>query len=107
MLSVNLRFQDLSEAGTDRNPYPEYAARASAGAAFFLTRLGIAVPFLINSWKTQDGLPQNSVLAIAQTPDGYLWIGTKGGLSRFDVVQFKNYGLADGLKSLNVRAGSR
>ncbi len=62
-----------------------------------------AAPFLVRSWRTQDGLPQNSVQAMAQTPDGYLWIGTKGGLSQFDGVRFISYGLADGLKSLNVK----
>ncbi len=59
-------------------------------------------PYLVKSWKTQDGLPQNSVQAIAQTPDGYLWVGTKGGLARFDGVRFTNYGLADGLKALTI-----
>ena len=35
-------------------------------------------------WQTQDGLPEEPVQALAQTPDGYLWIGTSGGLVRFD-----------------------
>jgi ligand-binding sensor domain-containing protein len=39
-------------------------------------------------WSTDNGLPQNSVLAIAQTPDGYLWLGTEEGLARFDGVRF-------------------
>jgi len=39
-------------------------------------------------WRTQDGLPENRIRAIAQTPDGYLWIGTAGGLARFDGVRF-------------------
>lgn len=39
-------------------------------------------------WKAQDGLPQDSVQAVAQTPDGYLWLGTRGGLVRFDGLQF-------------------
>ncbi|MBL9145127.1 MAG: PAS domain S-box protein [Verrucomicrobiaceae bacterium] len=58
--------------------------------------------FLAKSWQTIDGLPQNSVMAIAQTPDGYLWLGTRGGLARFDGVRFVHYGLADGLKGLHV-----
>jgi len=61
-------------------------------------------PFLITSWQAQDGLPQNSVQALAQTPDGYLWVGTKGGLARFDGVRFSTYGLADGLKGLTIIA---
>ena len=39
-------------------------------------------------WTTQDGLPDNRVQAIAQTRDGYLWIGTAGGLVRFDGINF-------------------
>src|SRR6185295_12847503 len=39
-------------------------------------------------WRTQEGLPENRVRAIAQTPDGYLWIGTSGGLARFDGLRF-------------------
>src|SRR5688500_12971338 len=39
-------------------------------------------------WQTSEGLPEDSVKAFAQTPDGYLWIGTSGGLVRFDSVRF-------------------
>ena len=61
-----------------------------------------APPFVVKSWGTLDGLPQNTVTAIAQTPDGYLWLGTRGGLARFDGVRFRNFGLADGLQSLTI-----
>ncbi|HEX4770118.1 MAG TPA: two-component regulator propeller domain-containing protein [Bryobacteraceae bacterium] len=43
------------------------------------------------TWRTQDGLPENRVQAIAQTADGYLWVGTSGGLARFDGVRFVEY----------------
>ena len=39
-------------------------------------------------WQTEDGLPENTVQAFAQTPDHYLWIGTGGGLVRFDGERF-------------------
>jgi signal transduction histidine kinase/ligand-binding sensor domain-containing protein len=39
-------------------------------------------------WHIQDGLPEETVQAVQQTPDGYLWIGTTGGLSRFDGSRF-------------------
>jgi len=39
-------------------------------------------------WQTDDGLPHNSVQAIIQTQDGYLWVGTGEGLARFDGVRF-------------------
>ena len=44
--------------------------------------------FEIRTWQTDEGLPQNTVNAIAQTHDGYLWVGTREGLARFDGVRF-------------------
>lgn len=40
--------------------------------------------YLQQNWQTADGLPQNSVRAIVQTPEGYVWFGTAEGLVRFD-----------------------
>lgn len=48
--------------------------------------------YLIHVWTSDDGLPQNSVNCLAQTPDGYLWIGTRsGGLARFDGANFVTF----------------
>jgi diguanylate cyclase (GGDEF)-like protein len=44
------------------------------------------------SWRRSDGLPGNSVYAIAQAADGYLWVGTENGLARFDGQRFVAYG---------------
>ena len=40
------------------------------------------------AWLTENGLPQNTVQAIVQTRDGYLWVGTQDGLARFDGLNF-------------------
>ena len=42
-------------------------------------------------WEMQDGLPEQIVQAFAQTADHYLWIGTTGGLLRFDGASFVLY----------------
>src|SRR5438128_11063413 len=39
-------------------------------------------------WQSDNGLPQNTVQAILQTSDGYIWLGTQEGLVRFDGVRF-------------------
>ena len=44
--------------------------------------------YSLAAWQTEDGLPHNRVQAIAQTPDGYLWLATQEGLARFDGVRF-------------------
>ena len=52
------------------------------------------------SWKyysVADGLPQTQVYCLYQDSKGYIWIGTKGGLSRFDGIEFENYTSKDGL----------
>jgi ligand-binding sensor domain-containing protein/signal transduction histidine kinase len=58
---------------------------------------------VIRSWRTGAGLPQNSVNAIVQTSDGYLWVGTRDGLARFDGVRFTVFGLPDGLQSVEIQ----
>ncbi len=46
--------------------------------------------FTVDVWTADDGLPSSAVTGLAQTSEGYLWIGThKGGLVRFDGMEFK------------------
>lgn len=47
--------------------------------------------YLHDSWGTERGLPGGSITAIAQTSDGYLWIGTDKGLVRFDGLNFHQF----------------
>jgi signal transduction histidine kinase/ligand-binding sensor domain-containing protein len=72
------------------------AASPASGAGAYLTK----------SWTTENGLPQNSVTSIVQTRDGYLWLGTLGGLARFDGVQFTVFNTVNtpGLVSNRIRA---
>jgi signal transduction histidine kinase/ligand-binding sensor domain-containing protein/DNA-binding response OmpR family regulator len=53
----------------------------------FLGELAVAAPprtLRFEQLSVQDGLPQESVLAIAQDPQGFIWFGTQGGLARYD-----------------------
>lgn len=66
-----------------------------ADLAFLTLALITASPALVAAdeyshriWRVEDGLPRNRIQAIEQTPDGYLWIATPGGLARFDGVRF-------------------
>src|SRR4051812_43642417 len=45
----------------------------------------------IQAWQLDDGLPNNSVTGVAQTPDGYLWVATPSRLARFDGVEFEAF----------------
>ena len=47
--------------------------------------------FFVQSWDTENGLPHGAVTAVARSTDGYLWVGTRGGLARFDGVRFKQF----------------
>lgn len=53
--------------------------------------------YLHRIWQARQGLPESSIVAIHQTPDGYLWLGTEEGLVRFDGVRFTSPEDLDGL----------
>ena len=57
-------------------------------------------------WTTETGLPQNSITAILQAKDGYIWFGTFGGLVRFDGIKFKIFNTinAPAIKSNRITA---
>ena len=50
----------------------------------------------------EEGLVQSQVVSMLFDRDGYLWIGTLGGLSRWDGVHFKNFGSREGLTSIAI-----
>ena len=55
---------------------------------------GPATPGWLNrAWQVDDGLPDNQVNGVVQTPDGYLWVGTLTGLARFDGTRFQEFPL--------------
>jgi signal transduction histidine kinase/ligand-binding sensor domain-containing protein len=58
----------------------------AAGAA---TLLPSPSRYHAERWTTAEGLPGDTVRAVLQTRDGYLWIGTQAGLARFDGVRFE------------------
>ena len=49
---------------------------------------GVPPGYTKTLWQSRDGLPEETVQAFAQSSDGYLWIGTSGGLLRFDGARF-------------------
>lgn len=56
------------------------------------------------TYSIAEGLPQSQVSSIAEDEKGYLWVGTLGGLGKFNGSTFVNYSTKDGL--LNNRITS-
>ncbi|HLK68405.1 MAG TPA: two-component regulator propeller domain-containing protein [Bryobacteraceae bacterium] len=81
----------------------QVVAQAVIFAAGLLTSLWIApahaqsypAQYVATNWQTEQGLPQNSVNALLQDHDGYLWLGTFGGLVRFDGERFVVFDVAN------------
>jgi signal transduction histidine kinase/ligand-binding sensor domain-containing protein len=65
----------------------------AGGAVALAAATAAAQPrdYVIDAWSPDRGLPTSFVTSIAQTPDGYLWVGTQNGLLRFDGVRFVTF----------------
>ena len=61
---------------------------ASGATAQSMSRHDVFGRYQQITWQERDGLPQNTVVAIATTRDGYRWMGTYEGAARFDGVRF-------------------
>ncbi len=65
------------------------AAVAANGLSVGAAETSLTARFVVRHWTTDTGLPQNGVQSLLQTRDGYLWIGTRRGLARFDGLKFR------------------
>ena len=87
-----LLFASCAPPSGPPRPSPRPDARsARASAADSATA---APTFRVREWTISDGLP-TPVIAVDQTPDGYLWITTFDGLVRFDGVRFVRFTTAN------------
>ena len=58
----------------------------------------------VTVWNTDDGLPDNTVVTVARSADGYLWIGTSdGGVARFNGVEFRRIDATDAQGNSHLR----
>jgi ligand-binding sensor domain-containing protein len=78
----------LSDLRLSPAPEPSRAGGLSWLLAAFCLVSSASAQYRLDVWTTDDGLPQNGIRAIHQTPDGYLWLVTFDGLVRFDGIRF-------------------
>ena len=64
---------------------------AVAPVAVEADAIPVSADYILRAWGVQEGLPNNRITGLAQTPDGYLWVATFGGLARFDGVKFTTF----------------
>ncbi len=79
---------------------------ASSACAFALDPSLDVSQYAHTAWKIREGFTKGTIFSMAQTPDGYLWLGTEFGLLRFDGVQAIPWQPANGeqLPSNYIRA---
>src|SRR5580704_11154405 len=83
------------EGARGRRPYAAALSAVLAGVllagtpcAFALNPALDASQYVHTAWKIRDGFSKGTIVAFAQTQDGYLWLGTEFGLLRFDGVRY-------------------
>ncbi len=65
--------------------------------------VGMAQKYAFLSYSTEEGLPQTQVTSICQDGDGYLWVGTLGGLAKFNGQEFKSFSPNDGILNNRIQ----
>jgi ligand-binding sensor domain-containing protein len=87
------RFRPLSNSsGIHAIQFNESKLPVLTSLIFFLSSfINAQDNYNIRTFTTENGLPHNTVLSIAQDKTGFLWIGTWDGLSRYDGYEFHNY----------------
>ena len=79
------------EVASERNSWKPIVSsedRQTSNVIEIADRPRSSTDYVIDSWSEEEGISLDSINALAQTPDGYLWIGTDQGLLRFDGNQF-------------------
>lgn len=71
---------------------------------YSFTGIVFAQQYNFTNYSIEQGLLQSQVNAMLEDSKGYLWIGTNGGLSRFDGIKFTNYTSENGLSDNHVKA---
>lgn len=61
-------------------------------------------PYVVKVYNEQNGLPTGEANTVLQTSDGYIWIGSYGGLIRYDGTNFRNYSVEGAITSSSVRS---
>ncbi|HXE41558.1 MAG TPA: two-component regulator propeller domain-containing protein, partial [Candidatus Baltobacteraceae bacterium] len=86
--------------------FVSFCAAIIFGFATTATAALTNVNWFARTWQMEDGLPNNNVNSLAQTPDGFLWVATPMGLARFDGTSFDEISLTNfiGLGNRGVAA---
>lgn len=71
--------------------------------AILLSNYAPAQVYSFGNYTVKEGLIQSNVQSIAQDQEGYLWLGTDGGLSRFDGKEFLSFGTQNGLQEAGIK----
>ncbi|MBE6901076.1 MAG: HD domain-containing protein [Ruminococcaceae bacterium] len=61
-------------------------------------------PYVVTLYNELNGLPTGEANTVLQTSDGYIWIGSYGGLIRYDGTNFRNYSVENKITSSSVRS---
>lgn len=73
---------------------------------FSVSAADSGVPYVVAVYNENNGLPTGEANTVLQTQDGYIWIGSYGGLIRYDGTEFRNYSMEEGcgMTSSSVRS---
>ena len=69
---------------------------------FFIYQTLFSQSFNFKNYTIAEGLPQSTVYTIFQDSKGFIWLGTQGGVAKFNGIEFENYSQKDKLADNHV-----
>jgi signal transduction histidine kinase/ligand-binding sensor domain-containing protein len=100
-----MRMEEYNFGGACQGPILRRMLRLQGAIAAFLLGFGAFAStgrLPLRHYTSADGLVRDHVTRMALDPEGFLWIATVGGLSRFDGERFAAFGEAEGLRGRSV-----
>ncbi len=79
-----------------------YAFLLTIALTFVFPYSSFSQEYSYTHYDITEGLAGSTVYCITQDKDGFIWVGTETGLSRFDGTHFKNFTTTDGLPDIEI-----
>jgi signal transduction histidine kinase/DNA-binding response OmpR family regulator/ligand-binding sensor domain-containing protein len=99
LITVISFFQNCFKVNVNKNSVSSYLLKVAHCllVLIIITKITYAQSYRTINYTVENGLPSSEVYQVIQDRQGYIWLATNQGVSRFNGYEFQNFGVANGL----------